>query len=400
MIPFFSRRIGLGANGTPQKIDFGTKMTGQLGRHDVGILHVRTGDDEDAAMIGEDFTVARVKRRVLRQSYVGGLFTRRDARGDGLDEKNTIGVDFRLATSTFIGSQNLSLTGWGLHASRARPDASGRTSAYGLPGVPERPLERQRRRTRNSARLRPRRRICQPHRLSQVHAGADLLAAATKPSVHPAIRVRRELRDAHRPGQRAARAVDHLPAVRDAVPLGGQLRGGAVTDLRTPRRPLRHQPIDYAACRERVQLHPASVSRPDGQQPDVVGQCAVRDRRVLLGHRHQTVVGLNVRARPGYFLYLNSEWNQVDLAEGSFSSNVYRVIGEAQFSPFVTFVNNFQYDTQSAVLGWQSRFRWIVTPGNDVYVVYTHNWLDDPLLSRFSTLDKRFASKVLYTYRF
>ena len=132
MIPFFSRRIGLGANGTPQKIDFGTKMTGQLGRHDVGILHVRTGDDEDASMIGEDFTVARVKRRLLRQSYVGGLFTRRDARGDGLDEKNTLGVDFRLATSTFLGSQNLALTGWGLHASRARPDASGRTSAYGL----------------------------------------------------------------------------------------------------------------------------------------------------------------------------------------------------------------------------------------------------------------------------
>jgi hypothetical protein len=93
---------------------------------------------------------------------------------------------------------------------------------------------------------------------------------------------------------------------------------------------------------------------------------------------------------------LSSEWNQVDLDAGSFSSNVYRLTGEAQFSPFVTIVNNFQYDT----LGWQSRFRWIVTPGNDVYVVYTHNWLDDPLLSRFSTLDKRFASKILYTYRF
>jgi hypothetical protein len=58
-----------------------------------------------------------------------------------------------------------------------------------------------------------------------------------------------------------------------------------------------------------------------------------------LGTRHQTVVRLNVRARPGYFLYLNSEWNQVDLEEGSFSSNVYRVIGEAQFSPFVALVN-------------------------------------------------------------
>ena len=63
-------------------------------------------------------------------------------------------------------------------------------------------------------------------------------------------------------------------------------------------------------------------------------------------------------------------------------------------------MNNFQFDTQSSVLGWQSRFRWIMKPGNDLYVVYTHNWLDDPLLSRFSTLDKRVASKVLYTHRF
>ena len=53
--------------------------------------------------------------------------------------------------------------------------------------------------------------------------------------------------------------------------------------------------------------------------------------------------------------------------------------------------------SQSAVLGWQSRFRWILTPGNDLYVVNTHNWRDEPRLSRFSTLDKRLASKVLYT---
>ncbi len=52
------------------------------------------------------------------------------------------------------------------------------------------------------------------------------------------------------------------------------------------------------------------------------------------------------------------------------------------------------------MLGWQSRFRWILTPGNDLYLVYTHNWLDEPALNRFATLDKRFASKILYTYRF
>ena len=65
-------------------------------------------------------------------------------------------------------------------------------------------------------------------------------------------------------------------------------------------------------------------------------------------------------------------------------------------------VNNVQYDTVSGVLGWQSRFRWIVQPGNDVFVIYTHNWLDDLLEpnQRFRTLDRRGAAKVVYTKRF
>jgi hypothetical protein len=54
----------------------------------------------------------------------------------------------------------------------------------------------------------------------------------------------------------------------------------------------------------------------------------------------------------------------------------------------------------SRVLGWQSRYRWILRPGNDLYVGYTYNWVEDPLVARFATLDRRAASKVLYTHRF
>ena len=76
------------------------------------------------------------------------------------------------------------------------------------------------------------------------------------------------------------------------------------------------------------------------------------------------------------------------------------IVPELQFSPWIAWVNNIQYDTQSSIVGWQSRFRWILKPGNDLYVVYTHNWLDDPLQNRIYTLDRRAASKVLYTHRF
>ncbi len=52
---------------------------------------------------------------------------------------------------------------------------------------------------------------------------------------------------------------------------------------------------------------------------------------------------------------------------------------------------------------WQmmcAEHRWIVKPGSDLYFVYNQNWVDNPLENRFDTLDRRAASKVLYTHRF
>jgi hypothetical protein len=118
------------------------------------------------------------------------------------------------------------------------------------------------------------------------------------------------------------------------------------------------------------------------------------------GTRRTLTAGLTLRARPGLIVYSTAEWNALDLPEGTFTTRLYRLVGETQFSPWIALVNNVQYDSVSAVLGWQSRFRWILRPGSDLYVVYTHNWQDDPVQSRFVSLDRRLASKVLYTHRF
>jgi len=119
------------------------------------------------------------------------------------------------------------------------------------------------------------------------------------------------------------------------------------------------------------------------------------------GDRVRLSLTSNVRLMPGVLFTLATEWNQVQLAEGRFSTRLYRGVSELQFTPFMSWVNNLQYDTQSAVLGVQSRYRWILRPGNDIYFVYNHNWLDDPLVSRkFRSLDSRLSSKLLYTYRF
>ena len=402
--PFFSRRIGLSADGTPQRIDVGAKITGQVGGQDVGFLHVRTGEEHGTA--GEDFIVARVKRRLLRQSYIGAMYTRRDARvGEtpqpGVSDRalHTSGLDMRLATSQFLGSQNLSGTFWLLHA--PRPGVSNGENAFGAQ------IEYPNDLWEASLDLREVQQNFDP--------GSGFVTRRAYRRYQPSLSFQPRPR-----GHRYIRQFTFGPELDIQTDLDGNLLTRTITA--TPFEMNLHSQESFGSevivSRERLE-RPFSISRgitlPAGAEYDfarwrVRGQTASRRMLALnwrherggfySGARHQTTISLNVRIRPGYMVYLNSEWNDVKLREGRFVSNVYRVIGETQFTPFVTLVNNFQFDTVSRVAGWQSRFRWIMRPGNDLHVVYTHNWLEDPVTDRFTSLDRRVASKVSYTHRF
>jgi hypothetical protein len=118
------------------------------------------------------------------------------------------------------------------------------------------------------------------------------------------------------------------------------------------------------------------------------------------GDRRDVNLGLALRPRPGIRLNANFERSRVELAEGSFTTRLYRLVLDNQFNPRVYIINNVQYDSVSRVLGWQARFRWILSPGNDLYLVYQQNWLDDPIGNQLGTLDRRAATKLSYTHRF
>src|SRR5688572_6198870 len=397
--PYFSRRIGLSEAATPQRIDYGTKFNGQVGAQDVGFLHVRTAQDHDDGFISEEFTAARVKRRILTQSYVGGIYTRRDARGDGVAPHHTVGFDVNLSTAQFRGRDNLVASAWYLRESR--PDVSSGTSAYGA-GV-EYPNDRW-------------------------TFGAN--AREVQANFNPAVGF-----VARRNYRRYNQFASFGPRPRDSRVVRQSRFTGNLTLITNLRNEMvernvhgtllnvqfqSQETLSVELDRNFIRLEaPFAISPgitlPAGNSYSftrfaVTGQTASRRMLALTGRfetggffsgsRHQTLLGLTLRARPGYIFGLNGEWNQVDLAEGRFASNLLRVVTDSQFSPFMAVVNNVQFDTVSRVLGWQSRYRWIMKPGNDLYVVYTHNWLEDPVADRFSTLDQRFATKVLYTHRF
>ena len=63
-----------------------------------------------------------------------------------------------------------------------------------------------------------------------------------------------------------------------------------------------------------------------------------------------------------------------------------------------SFTTILQYDTVSELLGLFNRFRWIIRPGTDLYLVHTWNWVQ--VDNRFSPLEAQGSVKLSYTYRF
>ena len=89
---FFSRRIGLD-DGQAVPIIAGGRLTGKAGPFSIGVLNVQTDEGPVSGTASTNFSVARVKRDILRRSAVGALFTGRSVSVDGSGTNQVFGVD-------------------------------------------------------------------------------------------------------------------------------------------------------------------------------------------------------------------------------------------------------------------------------------------------------------------
>jgi hypothetical protein len=396
--PFFSRRIGLN-EGQPQPIRYGARLVGQAGRHDVGVLQVSTG--EDGQLVGEDFTAARVRRRFWSQSHVGGLFTRRDPRSEGGATRYSTGADVTLATPSFVGRTRLDSGVWFLYTT---PDPSAEaltgSNAYGwradLSGN-----------------------TWQTATYFREFQGEYDAAVGFTP--------RRNFRNWNPEASWEPRLNRH-PVIRG---LKFEVDGDIATSLDNAliNRNIAFTPfgidfhagdsVEFQLFRQSERLDEDfeisdGIVLPAGGSYDFTRYQIVydgSDNRPLAarvehswgdfwdGVRKELNLSITVRPRPGLSVQFESEYNDVDLADGSFITRLYRIDARTQFSPWMSLANNIQYDSVSRVVGWQMRYRWILRPGNDVFVVYTHNWLDDTERG-YLTMDQRAVTKAVYTWRF
>ncbi len=102
-ILFYSRRIGL-SQGRAVPIDVGGRVTGRFGRYSLGLLNIEAGDDPSTATRATNFSVARLRRDILRKSTLGAIFAGRSIAQNGIGSNETYGVD-----GTFSFYDNLAI---------------------------------------------------------------------------------------------------------------------------------------------------------------------------------------------------------------------------------------------------------------------------------------------------
>jgi hypothetical protein len=129
--PFFSRRIGLDEGGEPVQLNIGGKLTGRVGRLNLGVLDVIQSDHLDGDDLEIDrgnLFVGRATMNLMEESNIGIIATHGAPNSN--DENMLGGLDFHYRNSNFIGGKTLDSNFWIQQS--ATDGNSSNAAAYGF----------------------------------------------------------------------------------------------------------------------------------------------------------------------------------------------------------------------------------------------------------------------------
>ena len=402
--PFFSRRIGL-INGQEVPLDAGVKLTGTVGRTEVGMLSVRTRDlRSNNVRIADDegFFVGRVKRNLFEQSYVGAMFTKGHPSPGASAE--TYGVDARLATSRFLGAQrNFVVDGFGIRGVNGRNSTKdwsyGVSAAFPNDKYDAQVVFREIQENfqpglgfvqRNNARLlrvgasyNPR-----PRFFNIQQAFHDLYFTQFTNLEHGKV----ESWDLYiAPFDWHLRSGDSVHAIFDVNPVYERL---FETFEISPGVFL--APGEYRFTRFRSNAMSAARRR-------LTGSFSIGMGSYWSGTAEQVTASVGFKLPPRFIASVSTNQTFARLPEGRFTARIFTSNVGFTASPRLSISNLVQFDNRSRNLGWQSRVRWTLTPGNDFFFAFNQGWVQeeqDNRSLRFRPQDSKVSTKFQYSHRF
>ena len=399
-MPFFSRRIGLSDAGQAVDISGGAKLTGRIGRLNVGVLGVNQDGFEGRRGYVEEsgLFVGRVSANILEESSVGMIVTSGDPRSNA---GNTLaGADFRYRNRRLLpgrtaegaayfqrsGSDNIDVgqSNWGAQF--------GVTASEGFSGRFEYEVMQP---NFNPALGFLNRRDYERGRLWGAYRH--------RPQGHSWIRgittfMSLQHYDTYSTGEFETAAYWWRPIQIE------NHRGDEYSLAVMNSREVLAEPFMVA----RGTVIPAGEYAESGYELEaewarerVLAPSVAVGKRGYYGGDQVSLIG-SVDWRPSnrWYARVSYEYNDVELPHGDFVARLIQVRANLAFNVKWSWVNLIQYDNISESVGANSRLRWNRRAGEDLYVVWNH---DFDALAAFSGMRSRqseFSVKYSRTFRF
>jgi hypothetical protein len=395
--PFFSRRIGLSQGGEIVDLEYGGKISGRVGRWEIGALSIR--QDEFGAASADNLSVVRAKLGVLEESSVGLITTEGNPTGN-LDN-SLAGADFLYRNTRLPGGRSLEADLWYQRSDTEGVD--GDDAAYGM-----------------SLRL-----------PTAEGVRATVQYRAYEQNFNPSLGFinRRGISDAYMNlGYMLRKRSGYLESwlfnfdYQRIAYLDGALQTEAfflrpfTLANRTGDTVMLAISDFTEVLRDRFEIYPGIVVPPGEYDSDTIGmQLGTGSHRKLAasarfvrypggrffgGSRSDKWVQLTWRPSARFQANVSYEYNDIDLPQGAFETRLVRAGLDIAFSPTLSWVNLIQYDNLSEVAGINSRLHWIPEAGREIFFVINHNVADPDRDNRFHSTFSDATVKVNYTFRF
>ena len=377
---FFTRRIGLTAEGAPLPIDYGAKITGKIGHYNVGFLQVQTrklnsecrrldffiaGCDQQSFIPRQQYTVARVKRDLFKRSSIGAMFVNREGgiatkynRGAGVD------VDLNLTDYWRVSGFLMSSATPGVQSSFL----SGRATSYYEDKLFRSILVYE----SIGKNYNPELGFIERGGIKQYFGQA---AYKPRPRFLPFVQqmefeTQLEYYEDHntRPGKLSTRQTElsWTTEFRDSSFLFFRPVED-VTDVLTE--PFEIRPgiiIPKGAYR----FNRPRVSYTSNQSRRIVFIASEKWGDFYSGTRSETQAGLTIRPNPHLLIDLTNTYNRVRLPQGDFSTNLFGGRVSYNFSRRLLTSVFAQLNSAAQLSSLNCRLRYIFRPYSDLFVIY------------------------------